>query len=214
MFLYLEAQLLAIAQSVPLEMFVVVASFIEEVIAPIPSPTVMVVSGSIASYQGYAASGLIILAILGAVGKTVGALVVYYVADKAENFVMHRFSRFFGVQAEDIEAFGKKLGNGPRDYFFLTFLRALPIMPSVVVSVGSGVLKVPLKVFFFSTFFGTIIRDGFYLYTGYVGTDIFTNLVQHSSSVESFVELFVFVLVGTGLLYLILRARKKNTTTT
>ena len=191
MFTHLEEILLSFAHSLPLEAFVLIASFVEEVVAPIPSPTVMVLAGSFARVQEYMMPALIVLALIGAVGKTIGAIVVYYITDKAEDVVMNKFGKFFGVTHEDVEKLGKKLGNGFRDYILLTTLRALPFMPSVVVSVGSGLLKVPIKLFIISTFLGTIIRDGFYLYAGYVGATALFAIINQSSSLETVVEVLV-----------------------
>ncbi len=210
MFTYLENLLMALVHSLPLEAFVFVASFVEEVVAPIPSPAVMLVAGATAQAQGKILLALVSLAVIGALGKTVGALVVYFISDKAEDLVMHRFSKFFNVTKDDVEKFGSRLGNGIRDYFLMTFLRALPFMPSVVLSVGSGLLKVPLPLFIISTFLGTIVRDGFYLYAGYVGTSVLLSFVNQTGHLETFVE------VGAGILFVyvctrIIRKRRNGT---
>lgn len=192
-----------------LEVFVFVASIIEEVIAPIPSPTVMVVAGSVAQLQERALFFLIPLAIIGALGKVIGAIFVYFISDKAEDFVLRRFGNFFNVSHDDVEAFGKRLGNGKRDYVLLTVLRALPFIPSVLLSVGSGVLKIPLPLFIFSTFFGTIIRDGFYLYAGFVGTEMLSAFVTQTSHMETYVEVFAAVVV-ISILVRMYFLKKKN----
>lgn len=193
MFGQLEAQLLTLVHTLPLEAFVLIASFIEEVIAPIPSPTVMVISGTVAQVQHYPLSGLFILALIGALGKTIGACVVYFITNKAEHVIMGSFGKFFGVTHEDVENLGKKLGNGFKDYILLTTFRALPFMPSVVVSVGSGLLKVPLKLFITTTFVGTIVRDGFYLYAGYVGAEALAMIINKSTNIETYIEILVVV---------------------
>lgn len=191
MFSNLETILLSFVNTLSLEVFVFVASCVEEIVAPIPSPTVMVLAGSFAKAQEYTLLALIPLALFGALGKTVGALVVYTVTDKSEDFVMRKFGAFFNVSHADVENLGKKLGHGVYDYVLLTVLRALPFMPSVVVSVGSGLLKVPLPLFIVSTFFGTIIRDGFYLYAGYIGAQALASIISRSSNFEIYIELAV-----------------------
>ena len=209
MFVHLETLLTALVSSLPLEIFVFVASIVEEVVAPIPSPAVMLVAGATAQAQEKILLALVPLALIGALGKTLGALVVYIISDKAEDLVMHKFAKFFNVTKNDVEKFGSKLGHGIRDYFFMTFLRALPVMPSVVLSVGSGLLKVPLPLFIISTFLGTIVRDGFYLYAGYVGTTVLLSFINQTGNIETFVE------VGAGLvfLYVCTRIVKKRRST-
>lgn len=200
---------MSFVNTLSLEVFVFIASIIEEVIAPIPSPTVMVVAGSVAQLQERALFFLIPLAIIGALGKVIGAIFVYFISDKAEDFVLRRFGNFFNVSHDDVEAFGKRLGNGKRDYVLLTVLRALPFIPSVLLSVGSGVLKIPLPLFIFSTFFGTIIRDGFYLYAGFVGTEMLSAFVTQTSHMETYVEVFAAVVV-ISILVRMYFLKKKN----
>jgi membrane protein DedA with SNARE-associated domain len=209
MFTQLEESLVSLAHSLPLEVFVFIASFVEEIVAPIPSPTVMLVAGSLAQVQGVTLFGLIALVIVGAVGKTLGALCVYAISSKAEDVVLQKFGRFFGVTQTDVERLRGMLGNGVRDYVLLTVLRALPIMPSVLLSVGSGVLKVPIPLFIFSTFFGTLFRDGVYLYAGYVGTEALTALVQTSTHIEKIIEYTIGILLLMFLSFFLYR-RKKN----
>lgn len=209
MFTYIETVLMSFVNTLSLEVFVFIASIIEEVIAPIPSPTVMVVAGSVAQLQERALFFLIPLAIIGALGKVIGAIFVYFISDKAEDFVLRRFGNFFNVSHDDVEAFGKRLGNGKRDYVLLTVLRALPFIPSVLLSVGSGVLKIPLPLFIFSTFFGTIIRDGFYLYAGFVGTEMLSAFVTQTSHMETYVEVFAAVVV-ISILVRMYFLKKKN----
>lgn len=195
MFTYLENILMALVHSLPLEVFVFVASFVEEVVAPIPSPAVMLTAGLSAQIQGRVLLALIPLAVIGALGKTLGALAVYIISDKAEDVVMNKFAKFFNVTHADVEKFGNKLGNGRRDYVLMTLLRALPFIPSVVLSVGSGLLKVPLPLFIISTFLGTIVRDGFYLYAGYVGTTVLLSFINQTGHIETIIE------VGVGLVF-------------
>lgn len=206
MFDKLEAILLETTNILPLELFVFFGSIIEEIVAPIPSPTVMVVAGSIALIEGRGMIALLPLALIGALGKTIGALAVYTIVDKSEDFFMSKFGRFFHITHDDIEKLGAKLGKGYKDYVLLIVLRALPVVPSVVISVGSGLLKVGLTLFIVTTFVGTIIKDGFYLYAGYVGTDVFTNLVAKTTHFETYVE----ILIVAGVIFGIVRFMRRK----
>lgn len=207
MFAQLEEILISYIHTIPLEAFVFIASFIEEVVAPIPSPTVMVLSGFFANVQGNGMHILFLLALIGAMGKTLGALLVYAVSYKAGDIIVEKCGAFFGITNQDVEELGKKLTNSPRDYLLLTSLRALPFIPSVLVSVGSGVLKVPRVLFMVTTFLGTIVRDGFYLYVGYVGVEAFASIINHSASLETYIE---FIIIGVVCFYLGYRVYKRK----
>jgi membrane protein DedA with SNARE-associated domain len=183
------------AQNVPLEIFAFIASFIEEVLAPIPSPVVMTVTGSIAAAQEKAMWYLLILSLIAAAGKTVGAVLVYYISSTAEDILIPRFGRYIGVTHAEVENLGKRLNGGWKDLWVLLFLRALPIMSSMVVSVCCGFVKIPMRVYLVSTFFGTVIRDFFYLYVGFTGIEALHNLVDGFDSIESIIQAIVAVVI-------------------
>lgn len=208
MFGRFEEILIGLTDTLSLPAFALIGSFVEEIIAPIPSPVVMLVLGSLVEVGGGSYVDLIPLALIGALGKTLGASFVYFVADKAEDFVMGRFGKYFGVTHADVERFGRRLGNDVRDYLLLTLLRALPFVPSVVLSVGSGVLKVPIRVFLVSTFLGTIVRDAIYLYAGFVGTEALRTFVDATSYIETEIELLIGVFILGLLAYLYIRTKK------
>lgn len=191
MFQHLEELMLSFATAMPLPVFAAVSSAIEEVVAPIPSGPVMLVMGSLAQLQGYTLWMLFGLSIAATVGKLVGALVVYFVADKAEDLLAGKFAKFFGVTHTQIESFGARLGNGWKDYVLLTLLRTLPFVPSVVVSFGAGALKIPLRLFIIATVIGSILRDSFFLYLGYAGIEAADEILAHFSTVESFLQVAI-----------------------
>jgi membrane protein DedA with SNARE-associated domain len=184
MFTALETHLIALIHILPLPWFALCASFIEEVIVPIPSPFIMLTAGSVARLQGISGGEIALLAFIGAVGKTVGALCIYWIADKAEDLLLGKYSRFFGVTHRDVERLGARFSGTPRDYALMIFFRSLPVVPSALVSIGSGLLKLPLPLFVAGTFIGTIIRDGIYLYVGYAGTETLHRIIIASKNVE------------------------------
>lgn len=195
MFDSITQTVLSLSQQVPLELFTFIGSFIEEVLAPIPSPIIMTATGSIAAAQEKAMAYLLILSIIGSVGKTLGAVLVYFIADKAEDILVGKLGRFIGVSHAEIEQLGKRFKGTWKDVILLTFLRALPIMSSAVVSVCSGVVKIRMRIYLVATFLGTIIRDFFYLYVGYTGIEALHNLVEGFDSIESIIQAFIALLI-------------------
>lgn len=184
----LEEKLTSYADQVPLELFSFAGSFIEEVIAPIPSPIVMTLTGSLAEAQGKPLTFLLLLAVLGACGKTLGALILYFLADKGEDIVLSRIGKFLGVTHKEIESIGKHISGSWRDIFILTLVRSLPILPSAPISIVCGMLKVRKDIFALATFVGTIIRDSVYLYVGFSGLHTLNSLVSGLNSVESIMQ--------------------------
>ena len=206
----LEHQLLNFADSLPLELFSFVGSFVEEVIAPIPSPIVMTVTGTLASVQEKPLYYLLILAFAGALGKVLGASVLYYFSDKLEDLLLTKLGRYIGVSHKEIESVGKHISGSWRDVLILTFVRMLPMVPSAPVSIACGLLKVNKKIFWVSTFFGTIVRDGFYLYIGYTGASALYSVLSGLSTTETIIQgLLIFIFIAF-LAYLYHKRRKGN----
>jgi membrane protein DedA with SNARE-associated domain len=201
----IEILLTSLITTLPLELFAFVASFIEEIIAPIPSPTVMILTGAAALVQGYTIPSLILLIFIAACGKTIGALIVYIIADKSEDYILGMFKKFFVVSRDEIAQFGNKLTGGSRDYMVLILIRAFPFVPSVVVSVGSGILKIQKKLYIITTFIGTVIRDSIYLTFGYIGSNALGVFIEHSQVIEHYIEYIVSILIACVLIFLSIR---------
>jgi uncharacterized membrane protein YdjX (TVP38/TMEM64 family) len=171
----------------------------------------MLATGYMAQIQGYLFYSLIILAILGALGKTGGAAVVYYIADKVEDLLSSKIAKFIGVTHEQIESLGKRLSKDKRDYVILTALRATPLVPSSLLSVGCGLLKVDFKLFMISTFFGSIIRDFIYIYLGYTGTRLaIHSFKNNANTIESIIQYLAVILIILFLGFLYYRRYQNN----
>lgn len=208
-FQQLETALISFADKVPVELFVFLGSFVEEVIAPIPSPFIMTTAGSIIALQGKGIETILWLAPFGALGKLLGALVLYIVALKAENFLLSKFSRFIGISNNDIEYISRHFKGTWRDYFILILVRSLPLMPSAPVSVVAGLIKLPLRVFIVGTFVGTVVRDSIFMYFGFVGLDTFGAIVHGLDSAESALQIGIGVILGILIAGIYWKRRRK-----
>lgn len=187
--------LASFSSTVPLPLFVTLAAFVEEVIAPIPSPFVMTISGSLIAAQGQGLVFLALMAVLGAFSKTAGSYIIYFIADKLEDVIIDKFGKFLGVTHNDTEGIGKMFGKGMRDDVAIFLMRAIPIMPTAPVSVVAGILKFNLKTYLLASFAGLIVRNVFYLYLGYVGIGALESINENLQSLETigYVVLFLFL---------------------
>lgn len=193
---------------VPLPFFTFFGAFIEEVIAPIPSPVVMTLAGSMTASLGHNWTYLLFLALVGAIGKTIGSYIIYVISDKGEDFVMSKFGKYLGVSHKEIEIIGKHLNKGWRDEVVLILLRAVPIMPTAPVSIVCGIIKLNLKTYISATFIGTLIRNVFYLYLGFTSVGALESINEGIDSFEKIGYLILLVLVASGLLFIYVQ--KKN----
>lgn len=158
------------ATEVPLPWFVFIGSFFEEIVSFIPSPLIMGTAGSLALIDGRSLGYLLLLALIGNLGKTLGAWVYYAVGDKLEDILIKPIAKYFGVRHEDIENIGKRFtGHHWKDGGVLFLLRAIPFFPALPVSLTAGIIKMDVRVFLAATYAGNFFKDLFYLYAGYAG---------------------------------------------
>ncbi len=181
---------------VPVEVFTIVGSFFEEVVSPIPSPFVLTSAGSLADIQGYAPVLLLWLAVLAAVGKTIGAVLLYVVVDRFEDIFMQKLGPKLGITHKEIERIGQSLKKGKRDDIALFLLRAVPIVPSAPLSVMCGFVKVPFKTYVTMTFLGSIVRGLFFLLLGYYGLSSLAEFQQGLDTAESIGKVLFFVVLA------------------
>lgn len=191
------------ATQVPLEWFVFIGSFFEEVVSPIPSALIMGTAGSLALIDGRSLSYLFLLALLGNLGKMLGAWLYYFVGDKLEDVLIRPLTRSFGVRHEEIESIGKRFtGHHWKDGGVLFLLRVLPLVPSLPVSLAAGIIKMDIRVFLAATYAGNFLRDLFYLYIGYAGIAKLQTLWREIEPVKLSVDILVAIGIAAFLFVL------------
>jgi len=183
------------AQSVPLPLFVMMGGIVEEIIAPIPSPFVSTLSGSITSAQQLGFPYLLWICVLATIAKTVGAYIFYVIGDKLEDLAVPRFGKYIGVTHKDLENFSNRFGGTWRDDVTLLILRAIPVMPSTPISLVCGIIKIRLRTFFISTFFGFYIRNLCFMLIGYTGLTAMESLMSGIDTAETVLKILI---VGGG----------------
>ena len=198
-----------LANIMPLPLFTFVGALVEEIIAPIPSPLVMTLAGSLAFANNQYWFYIIFLAITGSIGKTIGAYAIYEIANKAEHLVIHKFGKFIGITEREVEKISKKLNSGQRDDLVLFLLRAIPIIPTAPVSVVCGLIKTNLKTYLYATFLGTLVRNIFYLYLGFTSVSALESLNSDISSFEKLGYGLLLVLI-LGILFYIYKLKNQQ----
>ncbi len=187
----------------PLEAFVFVGSFLEEVISPIPAALIMGTAGSLALMHGDTLWYLLLLALIGNVGKTLGAWFYYFLGDKLEDVLIPKATKWFGVRHEDLESIRQRfVGHHWKDGGVLFLLRLLPPFPTTPVSIVAGIIKMDLRVFLMATYAGNFFKDLVYLYIGYAGLAKLHVLWRYIDHVKIFVNLAVALMIAVFLFVL------------
>lgn len=139
------------------------ASILEEVIAPIPSTAVImgssffIMGNSQISFQAFEKLFLYI-AIPAASGVTIGSLFIYGIVYEVGKPFVDRWGKYLGLSWEEIEKTEERYSEKNLIELSLFIARALPIIPSVVISAFCGFIKFDIKKYLFVTFFGTLVR--------------------------------------------------------
>jgi len=199
-----------LSETVSLPWFTFIGAMVEEIVAPIPSPIVMTLAGSLAASAQSPWTYLGILALIGSVGKTIGSYIIYVIADKGEDLIMGKFGKYLGVTHKEVEIIGKHLNKGWRDDIVIILLRAVPIMPTAPVSIVCGLIKVNLRSYLTSTFICTLIRNMFYLYLGFTSVGALESLNEGIDSMEKFGYLILLIFIGGALGYIYIHRKKDS----
>ncbi len=199
------AWLETLSKTINLELFVVIGSFLEEIIAPIPSPFVMTTAAALAQAQGYIFLQLFLLVAVASIAKTVSSYIIYFAADKLEDLVVGKLGKYIGLSHKLIEQIGSFLTGTWIDDLLMIIARALPFIPTSLVSAGAGVIKYNKRSFIVTTFLGVMIRNAFYLWVGYYGMTALENFWTQNKSNPIFLGLMGVGLLG--LLYLLFKLK-------
>lgn len=197
-----------LAQYVPLEVFTIIGTFLEEVIAPIPSPFVLTTAGTITKAQNNPLSYIIFIAVIASISKTFGGWLLYILTDKIEDVFTSKFGKFIGISSNDVEKIGGYFNGGKKDWLVLFILRSLPIFPSSPISITSGLIKIRMKTFLITTFTGTIVRNLCYLYLGYAGLAASEEVMAGLNKSET-IGMVIIVIMVAGILLWGYRKRKQ-----
>lgn len=205
MFDSLLAYLESLAEQIPLPIFALIGSVIDELMAIfVPSPFVPLTAGSMAASQNQAFGVLFLIALTGTIGKTIATLLTYWVADKAEDWLTtSKLGKIIGVDKNEVERYGRYFNGTHRDEVIMIVLRALPFIPTLPVSVLAGLIKLNLVTFMVTTFIGTYLRFMIYLVVAYEGVKKYQGLLDTLDSTTTILEItIVLAVAGWGFFFL------------
>lgn len=197
-----------IGEELPLELFVFVGTFIEELFTPIPSFLVLVPAGAAAKVQDVAVWYLTVLAVISAAGRLLGAILLYWLADKFEDVLLGKGRNLFGYNHDDIENLGTRLSGTKRDWLVLLLLNMLPFIPPVI-PLACGFLKVRFVMFATTTFFGNIVSAASVLAIGYAGLQVASEIRQLELAGQILMGIVVAG-VAVWLVWRYLRSKRKS----
>lgn len=192
---------------IPLPLFAFIGSFLEEIIAPIPSPLVMTSAGSIIQSRGHNLLYILFIAIIGSIGKTIASVILYFSSDKIEDFLVNHFGSYLKISHQDTEGIGKHFNQTRRDDLILFILRAIPLFPNGPISILCGIIKLNLQTYIWATFAGTIVKNLIYIYAGILSLNY---LAQFRLSYQWIEHLGYAILISFIIVYIYRHQHRKT----
>ncbi|MEM0017630.1 MAG: VTT domain-containing protein [Candidatus Korarchaeum sp.] len=184
---------------------------IETLITIIPSPLVPMIAGfslipSDSSLSDALMYSVTVIGTTGGLAATLGALIHYWIGLYGGRVVVERYGKYLGVESDDLERFSSKLNSG-RWNISLLMLRAIPIFPLSVVSIGAGVLRIGLLPYTLLTLVGSFLRYSLLGTLGFLLGEAYESVSSWLDSIENLLILIGIVVLIT---YLVYRRRGEN----
>ncbi|MBS1266351.1 MAG: hypothetical protein MAG795_00318 [Candidatus Woesearchaeota archaeon] len=187
---------------------VFIGVLIEAIIAPIPSPIIVMTAGLVLIEPGLALStGLWkifwIVTIPASIGQTIGNYVVYGIAHWGGKPLIKKYKKWLGFSWRDVIKLKRKFGKNQSWSLFI--LRAIPVMPLSIISGCAGLIKIDWKKYGLFSFLGLIPRNFVLAFIGWRLSNVYVKIADKFDNIETLISL---TLVG-GFLLLILVKRFK-----
>ncbi len=179
---------------------VVIGVLLESIIAPIPSPLVMMTAGFVLIEPHLALSAALfkiffVITIPASIAGVVGNYFVYGVAYYGGKPLVKKFKRFLGFSWHDVVRIQKKFEIHHREDVSLFFLRALPIVPLSIVSAGAGFLEMDWRKFGVFSFLGMIPRNFVLAFVGWKLSEVYIAIADYINNIETMLTITILGLV-------------------
>ncbi len=191
---------------------ILVGSFLEEVVAPIPSALIQI-SGGFLLFEGKPvtlanfSSFILNISIPAAIGVALGSILVYYFVYTIGDLFITKYGKYFGITIEDLKKFDTRLEKKNRDLWLVFVGRMIPGIPGPLVSAFAGVFKIPFHRYFPVSVLGTFIRATFY---GFIGWQIGSAYEQYQALFDQ-AEKYVLIAAGLAIVvFVVYRVYKKR----
>lgn len=191
------------------------ASLLEEVIAPIPSAIVVLFGGFLlipddATFWQAALQVSYKVMLPASVGMAVGSLFPYYIAKIGEKVAVDRFGRLLQVDWAMVEKAQRFFEEKKSDELVLFVVRAVPLVPSVVIAVFCGLIRMNVWTFLIFSFLGSLIRTFVLGMVGWAVGAAYVTYAEQIKHVEDVGLVIVAVAAVSAAFFLWMRVRKKK----
>lgn len=182
---------------------VFLATLIEEVIAPIPSPVVSLAAGffllpTSISLAEVVLRAAVVIALPVSIGISIGSALIYALGFFGGKPVIEKSKRWTGIKWHDVEKLEDRLTSGVGDEITLFILRLLPVVPGAAISGFCGIIRYPFKKFISITFIGAFLRAFILGVIGWQVGEVYTIYADVIAQFEQYILMAVVILFFLG----------------
>lgn len=183
------------------------AAFLEVIFPPIPSEVVFPLVGFTAQSRGLGLENAVGMATVGALGSTVGAIVIYYLAKFLGRAALLRYGRYVRVGEQELQKAEKWFAR----YGSVAVFSAR-MVPGVreLISIPAGIGGMGIVKFVAYTFAGSLIWSVALTLVGFYLGEAWNQVAEQMSAAFSVVAAAVIAAAVIGGIAWYLRRRKKE----
>jgi membrane protein DedA with SNARE-associated domain len=172
------------------------AAFLEVIFPPIPSEVIFPLVGFTAQNRGLGLENTFGMATVGALGSTVGAILIYFVSAKVGRTAIVRFGKRVRISEQEIkraEIWFEKYGS-----VAVFTARMIPGIREII-SIPAGISRMNFVKFVGYTFAGSLLWCAILALVGYYLGEAWTNFSEQVSSVFSVITFIVIGAAAAGI---------------
>ncbi|HEU5120522.1 MAG TPA: DedA family protein [Candidatus Nitrosocosmicus sp.] len=189
-----------------------IAAFAETIFPPIPSEVIFPLAGFIGFQSNFTYFETFVMAVCGAVGATIGAVLIYFISLKIGRIAIIKIGKYVFVSERKIESAEKwfeKYG------IYAVFLGRMAPGVRELISVPAGIAKMPIGKFTIFTFLGSLIWSIALVFSGYFLGNSWDKLSELLSKYFPILSaLIIGILTGVVIFYLVIKKKRKSSNTT
>jgi membrane protein DedA with SNARE-associated domain len=186
-----------------------VAALLENLFPPIPSEVIFPLVGFVAYHNNLGIIHAISMGLVGAIGSTVGAIIIYYFSLKIGKPAILRFGSYIKVSEKALlnaESWFQKYGT------IAVFSGRMAPAIRELISIPAGIARMNIMKFIFFTFAGSAVWSVALTLLGYFLGDAWSIMADQLSSVFSVIAVIILITIFAvfGLRYYSRRKDERN----
>ena len=184
-----------------------IAAFAETIFPPIPSELIFPLAGFIGFKSNFTYFETFLMASLGAVGATFGAIVIYLVSFKIGRIAVVKLGKYVFVSEKKIESaerWFEKYG------VYAVFLGRMAPGVRELISVPAGIARMPFAKFVTFTFFGSLIWSVILVFSGYFLGNSWESLSETLSDYFTIISIIALLSIALVILYYAYYGKRRN----